>query len=97
MLSHGAALGGGLSGGISETLLSLTPDFVRHLLAFTQSIQGGPMKFVTFSVQAGQISLSIGGNVLILAEHEGKSLPPGLRERLVATAQALDKIYSSQS
>jgi hypothetical protein len=97
MLSYGSLLGGGLSGGISETLLSLTPDFVKHLLGFTQSIQGGPTKFATIPVQARQISLSIGGDVFILAEHEGKNLPPGVRERLVATAQALDKIYSSQS
>jgi hypothetical protein len=96
MLSDGGALGGRLSGAISKTLLSLTPDFVKHLLTFTQNIEGGPSKFATFSVQARQISLSIVGNVFILAEHEGKNLPPGLRERLVATAQALDKIYSSQ-
>ena len=49
MLSDGAALGGGLSGGLSEALLSQTPDFVKHLLDFTKSIQGGPVKFVTFS------------------------------------------------
>ena len=31
MLSDGAALGGGLGGGISEALLSLAPEFVQHL------------------------------------------------------------------
>lgn len=97
MLSDGAALGGGLRGGLSETLLDLTPDFVKHLLGFTRSIQGGPTKFVTFSGHPCQLSLTIGGDVFILAEHEGKNLPPGLRERLVATAQALNKIYSSHS
>ena len=97
MLSDGAALGGRLSGGLSEPLLSRTPDFVKHLLDFTKSIQGGPVKFVTFSGHACQVSLTIDENVLILTGHEGKNLPPGLRERLVATAQALNMIYGLQS
>jgi hypothetical protein len=97
MLSDGAALGGGLSGGLSDGLLSLTPEFVRHLLGFTQSLPGGPASFATFSSQAFQISVTIGGAVLILAAHEGRSLPPGLRERLVATAQACNMIYGPQS
>jgi hypothetical protein len=97
MLSDGAALGGGLSGGLSEELLSLTPDFAKHLLSLTQTIQGGPASFATFSNHAFQISVTIGGEVLILCAHEGRSLPPGLRERLVATAQAVYMIYGSQS
>lgn len=96
MLSDGAALGGGLSGGLSEVLLGYTPEFVKHLLCFTKNMQGGPAKFVTFSGRTGLISLTIGGDVLILAGHAGKNLPPGLRERLVATAHALNMIYGSQ-
>ena len=95
MLSDGAALGGGLSGGLNEALLSVTPDFVKHLSIFTKSMEEGPANFVTFSDHACRISLTIGGDVLILAGHRGKNLPPGLRERLVATAQALNMIYSS--
>jgi hypothetical protein len=97
LLSDGAALGGRLTGGLSEPLLSRTPDFVKHLLAFTKSIQGGPVKFVTFSGHACQVSLTIDKDVLILTGHEGKNLPPGLRERLVATAEALNMIYGLQS
>jgi hypothetical protein len=97
MLSNGAALGGGLSGGLNEELLSLTPEFVQKLSGFTKSIQGGPVKFVTFSGRPRELSLTLGGEVLILAVHDGKNLPPGLRERLVATAHALNMIYGSQS
>jgi hypothetical protein len=97
MLSDGAALGGGLSGGLSEALLSQTPDFAKHLFHFGKGIEGGPLKFVTLSSHACQVSLTIGGEILILTEHEGKNLPPGLRERLVATAQALNMIYCLQS
>jgi hypothetical protein len=97
MLSDGAALGGGLSGGLTEGLLSLTPDFAKHLLCFTKSIQGGSASFATFASHAFQVSLTIDGDVLLLAAHEGKSLPPGLRERLVATAHALNLIYGLQS
>ena len=97
MRSDGAVLGGGLSGGLNEALLNLAPDFVKHLLGFTTSMQGGPAKFVTFSSQACHLSLAIGGDVLLLTGHQGKNLPPGLRERLVATAQALCMIYGPQS
>lgn len=96
MLSDGAVLGGGLSGELSETLVNLTPGFVTHLSGFTQSVPGGPTRFVTFSGHARQVSLSIGEGVLVLVGHEGKNLPPGLRERLVATAEALNMIYGSQ-
>ena len=97
MMSDGAALGGGLSGGLSEGLLSLAPDFAKSLLSLTQTVQGGPASFATFSSQAFQISVAIGGDVLILSAHGGRSLPPGLRERLVATAQAMHLIYGPLS
>jgi hypothetical protein len=95
MLSDGAALGGGISGGLSEELLSLTPGLVKHLFDFANLIQQGPVKFVSFSGDACQVSLTMCGQVVILAEHLGKRLPPGLRERFVATAQALNVIYGS--
>jgi hypothetical protein len=96
MLADGAVLGGGLSGGISESLLSLTPGFVHDLARFTESMRGGPARFVTLAGNACLISLTIGGQVLMLVGHEGKNLPPGLRERLVATAHALNMIYGPQ-
>jgi hypothetical protein len=96
MLSEGAVLGGDLSGGLSDAPISLVPDFVNNLLGFTQSVRGGPAKFVTLSGHAFLISLTIDGDVFILARHEGKNLPPGLRERLLATAQALNMIYGSR-
>ena len=93
MLSDGVVLGGGLSGGISESLLNLVPGFVRDLARFTEKMQGGPTRFVTFAGNACLISLAIDEQVLILAGHDGKNLPPGLRERLAATAHALNMIY----
>jgi hypothetical protein len=97
MLADGAALGGGICGEISEALLNLTPSFVKHLMDFSKGIQGGSVKFVTFSGHACQLSLTMAGDVVILAGHQGKNLPPGLRERLVATADALSMIYSLPS
>jgi len=97
MLSDGAALGGGICREIGEALLSLTPAFVKHLMDFSKSIQGSSVKFVTFSGHSCQLSLTMGGDVVILAGHKGKNLPPGLRERLVATADALNMIYSLPS
>jgi hypothetical protein len=55
------------------------------------------VKFVTFSGYAYHLSLTMAGDVVILAGHQGKNLPPGLRERLVATADALSMIYSLPS
>ena len=93
MLADGAVLGGVLSGGLNESLLSLAPGFVQDLVRFTESMRGGPTRFVTLAGNAHLISLTIGGQVLILVAHDGKNLPPGLRERLVATAHALNMIY----
>ena len=97
MLSDGAVLGGELGGGIGEKLVSLAPNFVKHASGITEILAGGPTRFITFFGHALQISLVICGDVLMLVGHEGKNLPPGLRERLIATAQALDLLYSPQS
>jgi hypothetical protein len=97
MLSDGAVLGGELGGGIGEKLVSLAPNFVKHASGFTEILADGPTRFITFFGHALQISLVICGDVLMLVGHEGKNLPPGLRERLIATAQALDILYGPQS
>ncbi len=97
MLSDGAVLGGELGGGISEKLLSLVPDFVTHVSRFTEILPGGPTRFISFFGRSLQISVLIGGDVLMLIGHEGKNLPPGLRERLIATAESLDIMYGPQS
>ena len=94
--SDGAVLGAELRGGISEKLLSMAPDFVKHVSGFTEIIPGGPTRFITFFGYAMQISLVIGGDVLMLIGHEGRNLPPGLRERLIATTQALNIFYGPQ-
>src|SRR5271166_6383822 len=96
LCSQTAVLGAELGGGIGEKLLSLAPVFLRHVSDFTEMIAGGPTRFVTFFGYALQISLVIGGDVLMLIGHEGKNLPPGLRERLIATTQALNDVYGPQ-
>ena len=96
MLSDGAVLGAELGGGISEKLLGLAPDFLKHVSGLTEMIPGGPTRFITFFGYALQVSLVIGGDVLMLIGHEGKNLPPGLRERLIATTQALNDFYGPQ-
>jgi hypothetical protein len=96
VLSDGAVLGAKLGGGISEELLRMAPEFAKHVSGFAEIIPGGPTTFITFFGQVLQISLVIVGNVLMLVGHEGKNLPPGLRERLIATTQALDTFYALQ-
>jgi len=95
MLSDGAVLGGGVGAVISTKIVHLLTDFVTHILGFTESLPGGPTRFITFFGHALQISLVIAGDVLMLTAHEGKNLPPGLRERLIATTEALNIIYGS--
>jgi hypothetical protein len=96
MLSDGAVLGGEVGAVISAKILHLATDFVTHVLGFTENLPGGPTRFITFFGHALQISLAIAGDVLMLTAHEGKNLPPGLRERLIATTEALNIIYGSQ-
>jgi hypothetical protein len=96
MLSDGAVLGAELGGGLNEKLLGLAPDFLKHVSGLTEMIPGGPTRFITFFGYALQVSLVIGGDVLMLIGHEGKNLPPGLRERLIATTQALNDFYGPQ-
>jgi hypothetical protein len=96
MLSDGAVLGGEVGPVISAKILHLVTDFVTHILGFTENLPGGPTKFITFFGHVLQISLVIAGDVLMLTAHEGKNLPPGLRERLIATTEALNIIYGSQ-
>ena len=96
MRSDGAVLAAELGEGITEQLLSLVPDFVKRVSVFTEIIPGGPTRFITFFGHALQISLVRGEDVLMLVGHEGKNLPPGLRERLIATTQALNNFYGPQ-
>jgi hypothetical protein len=93
MLFDGALLGGGLSGGLTQALLNLTPAFAVDLARFTENMHGGPTKFVTFTGDGCLMSLTVCGDILILASHARKNLPPGLRERFMATANALNMIY----
>jgi hypothetical protein len=97
MLIDGAVLGGELGEGLTDELVSLVPAFVKHVSGFTEVIPGSSTRFITFFADTLQISLVIGGEVLMLIGHEGKNLPPGLRERLLGTTQALNLIYGSQS
>jgi hypothetical protein len=96
LLSDGAALGGKLGGGLNEALLSEALALVQHLLRFTKNMEGGPAKFVILSNEACRLSLTFERDILILVGHAGKNIPPGLRERLVATAHALNMIYGTQ-
>ncbi|MEA3163345.1 MAG: hypothetical protein QOE88_1163 [Verrucomicrobiota bacterium] len=96
LLSDGAALGGSLGGGLNEALLSEALALVQHLLRFTKNMEGGPAKFVILSNEACRLSLTFERDILILVGHAGKNIPPGLRERLVATAHALNMIYGTQ-
>ena len=96
VLSDGSVLGGVSSGG-SDKLIRLAGDFVTHVSRFAEILPEGPTKFITFFAHALQMSLVIGGDVQMLIGHEGKNLPPGLRERLVATADALNTMYGSHS
>ena len=59
-------------------------------------MEGGPAKFVILSNEACRLSLTFERDILILVGHAGKNIPPGLRERLVATAHALNMIYGTQ-
>ena len=95
MLSDGAVLGGEVGALISAKIVHLVTNFVTHILGFTESLPGGPTRFITFFGHTLQISLVIAGDVLMLTAHEGKNLPPGLRERLIATTEALNLIYGS--
>jgi hypothetical protein len=96
LLSDGAALGGNLGSGLNEALLSEALALVQHLLRFTKNMEGGPAKFVILSNEACRLSLTFERDILILVGHAGKTIPPGLRERLVATAHALNMIYGTQ-
>jgi hypothetical protein len=95
VLSDGSVLGGKLGGEISDQLLNSARDFATQVSRFTEILPEGPTRFITFFAHALQMSLVIGGDVLMLIGHEGKNLPPGLRERLVATAEALNTMYGS--
>jgi hypothetical protein len=96
LLSDGAALGGNLDGGLNEALLNEALALVQHLLRFTKNMEGGPAKFVILSNEECRLSLTFERDILILVGHAGKNIPPGLRERLVATAHALNMIYGTQ-
>ena len=90
MLSDGAILGAELGGGISEKLLGLAPDFLKHVSGLTEMIPGGPTRSSHFS---GWIAdqLVIDGDVLMLNGHEGKitSGPPRTAHRDDASLKRL--------
>jgi hypothetical protein len=94
LLEGGAVLGGQLPTSLNMEAALQAPAVLGAFLRFILELEGGSVlpRFVTVT-STNTISLVTSGQVVLLASHQGRKLPPGLAQRLTETAQALDLIY----
>ena len=73
------------------------PEILKNFSRFVNEVEGRrkpESKFVSV-ISATTISLVASGKIVLLLSHQGRKLPPGLAQRLVETAEALNLIYGN--
>ena len=91
MLGDGTALGGDLPEGYHLETARLAPVIMRSVREFDRSLRANETSAFTL-LGDRPVSLFAGGNIYILISHEGRGLLPGVRERIVEVAKALDAL-----
>ena len=97
LLEGGAILGGELPGELSMEAALQAPEILKSFSRFVNEVEGRrkpESKFVSV-ISATTISLVASGKIVLLLSHQGRKLPPGLAQRLVETAEALNLIYGN--
>jgi len=90
-----AVLGGRLPEPYDPRVALSAPELIEQLAQFTAALGGGTFSLVTISASQ-QITLVGQGAITLVVIHQGRFVP-GVREKLVETAKALDDFYTFAS
>lgn len=88
-------LGGRLPEPYNPEIALSAPQLLEQLAQFTAALGGGTFSVATISASQ-QITLVSQGAITLVVVHDGRFVP-GVRERLVQTAKALDDFYTFES
>jgi hypothetical protein len=90
-----AVLGGRLPEPYDPRVALSAPELIEQLAQFTAALGGGTFSLVTISASQ-EITLVVQGAITVVVIHQGRFVP-GVREKLVQTAKALDDFYTFES
>jgi len=93
MLGDGTFVGGGLPEGYHLESARLAPATMLTVQEFSRGLKSTESSAFTIFGDA-PVSVFAEGNICILIAHEGRRLLPGMLERVVETAKALDALYT---
>ena len=90
-----AVLGGRLPEPYDPRVALSAPELIEQLAQFTAALGGGTFSLVTISASQ-EITLVVQGAITVVVIHQGRFVP-GVRDKLVQTAKALDDFYTFES
>ena len=99
LLEGGAVLGGRLPDWLSLEAALQAPEVLAHFTRFITELEAGRQAQSTFVTVTSTTTISLvrSGQIVLLVSHQSRKLPPGLAQRLIETAEALNLIYGDDS
>jgi hypothetical protein len=95
MLEEGTWMGGQLPPYLNQEAALMAPGLLRAVKEFSSAVTKSETAGITILSEI-QMSIFMEGKVCLFIVHEGRGLLPGMRDRMIEIAKALDAIYDAE-